>query len=126
MSHFSNTRSIHAGRQDLSHLGVHAAPLDFSTTYPIGDLGAGAHELEKMAHGNRPRSNPIYARLHNPTVGRFEDAMAQIEGGEAGRGFELRREFSLIFKGRPLELQKCFSADWSFVEDLFCQGNRSC
>lgn len=87
MTYFSDTLSIHAGREEFSDLGVHAAPLDFSTTYPIGNLGNGADELGSMAHGNRPESNPIYARLHNPTVGRFEDAMATIEGGEAGVAF---------------------------------------
>ncbi len=87
MSFFSNTRSIHAGRDDLSQIGVHAVPLDFSTTYPIQDLQNGANDLGGMAHGHRPQSNPIYARLHNPTVARFEDAMAQIEGADAGIAF---------------------------------------
>ena len=30
---------------------------------------------------------PIYARLHNPTVGRFERALAQLEGTEAAVAF---------------------------------------
>lgn len=77
------TRAVHAGRHDLETLGVHALPLDFSTTYPVTDLDAAALDLEAFAHGMQPAGSPIYARLHNPTVGRFEQAMAELEGAEA-------------------------------------------
>ena len=32
-----------------------------------------------MAHGGRPQGNSVYARLHNPTVDRFEVALARLE-----------------------------------------------
>jgi methionine-gamma-lyase len=79
--------AVHAGREDLSALGVHALPIDLSSTYPIHDLQAGGEALERMALGGEDKSNPIYARLYNPTVGRFEEALAQLEGAEAGVAF---------------------------------------
>ena len=32
------TQAVHAGREELSALGVHALPLDLSSTYPLPDL----------------------------------------------------------------------------------------
>ena len=87
MNRFSDTLSVHAGRSELSDLGVHAAPIDFSTTYPLQDLGEAAAELGAMAHGELPAHNPVYARLHNPTVARFEEAMATLEAGDQGVAF---------------------------------------
>ena len=82
-----NTLAVHAGRQDFAALGVHAPPLDFSTTYPLGDLDADAASLGSLAHGEPLRGNPIYARLHNPTVARFEEALASLEGADAAVAF---------------------------------------
>ena len=84
MKRFSDTLSVHAGREDLSQLRVHAAPIDFSTTYPLQELDEAAADLGAMALGDKPTGNPVYARLHNPTVARFEDAMATLEQGDAG------------------------------------------
>lgn len=78
-----DTLAVHAGREDLSELGVHAPPLDLSSTYPISDLDAATLGLDEMAAGGRPAGGSIYARLHNPTVARFEDALAKLEGAEA-------------------------------------------
>ena len=80
MSRKLDTRAVHAGRHDLTELGVHALPLDLSTTYPVGDLDGAAAQLDAWANGEQPAGSPIYARLHNPTVGRFEDAIAELEG----------------------------------------------
>jgi methionine-gamma-lyase len=77
------TLAAHAGRQDFVELGVHAAPLDLSSTYPVPDPDAATAGLDLMVAGGRPAGNPIYARLHNPTVARFEDALATLEGTEA-------------------------------------------
>ncbi len=79
-THGFDTKAVHAGRHDLRDLGVHAPPLDLSTTYPVGDLDGAAAQLDAWASGEQPAGSPIYARLHNPTVGRFEDAMAELEG----------------------------------------------
>jgi methionine-gamma-lyase len=78
-----DTRAVHAGRHDLRDLGVHALPIDLSTTYPVGDLDGAAAQLDAWAAGEQPAGSPIYARLHNPTVDRFEQAVAELEGAEA-------------------------------------------
>lgn len=77
----SRTRAVHAGRADLTDLGVHAPPLDLSSTYPLPDVDLGGDSYEAMATGGRPTDGGnVYARLWNPTVARFEDALASLEG----------------------------------------------
>lgn len=87
--HDRDTLAVHAGRSDLTDLGVHAPPLDLSTTNPLGDVETGGAAYEHLAAGHPPRPGDpnVYARLWNPTVARFEAAVAQMEGGEAGIGF---------------------------------------
>jgi methionine-gamma-lyase len=75
-----DTLAVHAGREDFAELGVHAPPLDLSTTYPVRDLDTGTASFDALVGGAATAANPIYARLHNPTVARFEHAMAQLEG----------------------------------------------
>ena len=82
-----STRAVHAGRADLADLGVHALPLDLSTTYPFTDLDAATHSLDALVGGDERAPNPVYARLHNPTVARFEDALATLEDAEAAVAF---------------------------------------
>lgn len=82
-----DTLAVHAGREDFEALGVHAAPLDLSSTNPIRDLEAGGASLEAMAMGGHPQGSSVYARLHNPTVARFEGALAQLEGAEEAVAF---------------------------------------
>lgn len=86
MTHLS-TRAVHAGRSDLGGLGVHALPIDLSTTYPVRDLERGTEDLDAAVAGLIPSGSPVYARLHNPTVGRFETALAELEGAEAAVAF---------------------------------------
>jgi methionine-gamma-lyase len=74
------TVAVHAGREDFAELGVHAPPIDLSTTYPVRDLEAGTASFDALVAGQATAANPIYARLHNPTVARFEQAMTQLEG----------------------------------------------
>ncbi len=81
------TLAVHAGREDFEALGVHASPLDLSSTYPIRDLEAGGASLEAMALGGLPQGSSVYARLHNPTVARYEGALAQLEGAEEAVAF---------------------------------------
>jgi cystathionine beta-lyase/cystathionine gamma-synthase len=60
---------------------VHAPPLDLSSTYPLPDVDLGGDSYEAMATGGRPTAGGnVYARLWNPTVARFEDALAELEG----------------------------------------------
>lgn len=74
------TRAVHAGREDFADLGVHAPPIDLSTTYPIRDLDEGTASFDALVGGAAEAANPIYARLFNPTVARFERALAELEG----------------------------------------------
>ncbi|MEV0095491.1 PLP-dependent transferase [Streptomyces sp. NPDC050738] len=82
------TEAVHAGREDLALLGVHAPPLDLSTTYPSYDSRAEAARIDEFAAtGARPEGPPVYARLDNPTTGRFETALARLEGAEGAVAF---------------------------------------
>lgn len=82
------TRAVHAGREDFNKLGVHAPPIDLSSTYPVQDLERARKSFADLASGGMPADGePIYARLHNPTVARYEDAIADLEGAEAAVGF---------------------------------------
>jgi methionine-gamma-lyase len=77
----TETLVCHAGRDDFAALTVHAPPLDFSSTYPLHDLDEAVAAFDALASGEAPvGTNPVYARLHNPTVRRFETALAALEG----------------------------------------------
>lgn len=86
--HF-DTLAVHGGRDDLEALGVHAPPLDLSSTYPLPDVEIGGDSYETLATGGRPfpGGSHVYARLWNPTVARFEQALAELEGAEASVAF---------------------------------------
>ena len=81
--HRLETTAVHAGREDFVRLGVHAPPIDLSTTYPVTDLDIGTASFDALVAGQAHAANPIYARLHNPTVARTEQALATLEGTEA-------------------------------------------
>lgn len=83
------TTAVHAGRADLGALGVHALPIDLSTTYPLPDVVAGGAAYDRMAAGGRPETGDplVYARLWNPTVARFEEGVAALEGGAEAVAF---------------------------------------
>lgn len=81
------TRCAHAGRDDFAALRVQAAPIDLSSTYPLGDLDSAEAALEGFAAGDVVEDEPIYARLHNPTVARLERAVAELEGCEEAVAF---------------------------------------
>jgi len=75
-----DTRAVHAGRADLGALGVHAPPLDLSTTNPLPGVEAGGLSYEAIATGGHPtEGGHVYQRLWNPTVARFEEALAELE-----------------------------------------------
>ena len=81
------TTAVHGGRDDLADLGVHAPPIDLSTTYPIPDQAEGGQALQDLAEGAAHAASPVYSRLHNPTVARFEQALAALEGTSAAVAF---------------------------------------
>ncbi|GGD66613.1 trans-sulfuration enzyme family protein [Microbacterium murale] len=84
-----DTMAVHSGRADLAELGVHALPIDLSTTNPLPDIERGGDSYEAMATGGRPPADGsmVYARLWNPTVARFEDALAEMEHADASVAF---------------------------------------
>jgi cystathionine beta-lyase/cystathionine gamma-synthase len=87
MPTFDHTLGVHAGRNDFRELGVHAPPLDLSTTYPLDDLAGATASLDALVEGRESAENSVYARLHNPTVARFEHALARLEEAESAVGF---------------------------------------
>lgn len=84
-----DTLAVHAGRDDLVTLGIHALPIDLSTTNPLPDVEHGGDSYESMATGGHPDPSGgfVYQRLWNPTVARFEQALAALEHGEAAVAF---------------------------------------
>ncbi len=83
----ADTIAVHAGREDFAALGVHAPPIDLSSTYPVHDLAAGMASIDAMVAGGEPTGSAIYSRLYNPTVARAEQAIAALEGAEATVAF---------------------------------------
>lgn len=81
--------AVHAGREDLAELGVHALPLDLSSTNPLPGIDMGGLSYEVLATGGHPfeGGSNVYARLWNPTVARFEDALARLEHAEEAVAF---------------------------------------
>jgi cystathionine beta-lyase/cystathionine gamma-synthase len=82
-----DTLAVHAGREDFGEIGVHAPPLDLSTTYPIGDLEDATASIDALGKGLPPTGSFVYARFHNPTVARYEAALAALEGAKAAVAF---------------------------------------
>ena len=84
-----DTRAVHGGREDLTGLGVHALPIDLSTTSPLPSVEAGGDAYEWLASGQPldPGQTPVYGRLWNGTVARFEEGLATLEGAAAAVAF---------------------------------------
>lgn len=84
-----DSMAVHAGREDLNALGIHALPIDLSTTNPLPDIERGGDSYESMATGGHPMAvgGNVYARLWNPTVARFEEALARLEKADAAVAF---------------------------------------
>jgi cystathionine beta-lyase/cystathionine gamma-synthase len=84
-----DTLAVHAGRQDLRSQGRHVPSIDLSTTNPLPDVDSGGSAYEQLASGGRPRTGDshVYQRLWNPTVARFEDALAALEHADEAVAF---------------------------------------
>lgn len=81
------TRLVHAGREEAREQGWHAVPIDLSSTYPTPDPAQAAASLDAFVEGAASAPNPVYSRLHNGTVARFEQALAALERSEAAVAF---------------------------------------
>ena len=68
------TIAVHAGGEVDSQTGALAPPIHLSTTFEHGPAS-------ELIHGY------LYIRETNPTQSRLEEAMAQLEGGEAALAF---------------------------------------
>lgn len=84
-----DSRAVHAGRGDLTALGVHVPPIDLSTTYPLPTVDEGGQAYEDMAggHARGEGQTSVYQRLWSPGVARFEEALAGLEGAESAVAF---------------------------------------
>ena len=83
-----DTLAVHAGREDFDRCCVHAPPIDLSSTYPLGDLAGAAEAFDALSRGEAPAdANPVYQRLANPTVRRYERALAALEHTEDAVAF---------------------------------------
>lgn len=84
-----DTQAVHAGREDLTSLGLHAVPVDMSTTAPLPSVHDGGQSYEQLATGGvpEPGQTTVYQRLWNPTVARFESGLATLEGAPEAVAF---------------------------------------
>ncbi|MDX1645675.1 MAG: aminotransferase class I/II-fold pyridoxal phosphate-dependent enzyme [Longimicrobiales bacterium] len=100
-----DTRAVHAGRngsrrpawdgssdsaeeREGIEAGIpHVPAIDLSTTYGFRTSAAAARSMDTLLEGDFRAPNPIYARLHNPTVAGFEGALAELEGAESSVAF---------------------------------------
>ena len=87
--HRLDTRAVHAGMAGLRESGAHVPPIDFSTTYPLPDVDSGGLAYEELATGHDLGAgrSPVYQRLWQPGVARFEDALADLEATEGAVAF---------------------------------------
>ena len=84
-----DTLAVHAGRNGLTEQGVHAVPIDLSTTAPLPSVQDGGQAYEQMATGgvHLEGQSTVYQRLWNPTVARFEQGVAVLEGAPEAVAF---------------------------------------
>lgn len=78
------TLAVHAGRDGLTDLGVHVPPIDLSTTAPLASIASGGEAYEALAQGLPVTDgmSSVYRRAWNPTVDRFERAIAAMEAAD--------------------------------------------
>ena len=87
--HRIETRAVHAGMEGIRESGSHVPTIDLSTTNPLADVETGGLSYEELAAGRElgPGRSAVYARLWQPGVARFEDALAELEGTDAAVAF---------------------------------------
>jgi methionine-gamma-lyase len=75
------TKAVHAGHERDKHFGASSVPIYPASLYafPDADAGIAIHNYEKPGY--------FYGRLGNPTQEALEQAMAELESGEAALAF---------------------------------------
>ncbi|WP_101546685.1 trans-sulfuration enzyme family protein [Brevibacterium iodinum] len=83
------TRMVHGGMAGLAAAGVHVPAIDLSTTNPVNDVRTGGDSYESLAGGHplKEGDSPVYQRLWQPGVARFESALAELENAESAVAF---------------------------------------
>lgn len=66
---------------------AHVPGIDLSTTYGFRTSKAASESMDALSKGDFTVPNPVYARLHNPTVAGFEFALAALEGADTSVAF---------------------------------------
>jgi O-acetylhomoserine (thiol)-lyase len=93
------TRAIHAGQRPDPYTGARAVPIFQTTSYVFEDTEAAAAYFNLQEYGN------TYSRIMNPTVGAFEECVANLEGGAgavafaSGLGAQAAAFFTLLRPG---------------------------
>ena len=70
------TRNIHAGQYSDPATGAVAPPIIQSSTFSFKNCAHGAALFSGKGEGH------IYTRMSNPTIGRLEEAVCALEGGQ--------------------------------------------
>src|SRR4051794_41791844 len=73
------TRALHAGQKPDPATNARAVPIYATTSYVFNDADHAARLFGLQEFGN------IYTRIMNPTTDVFENRVAALEGGAAGR-----------------------------------------
>ena len=77
------TACVHAGMSSRQRL----PSIDLSTITPLSNLDEAIQAISLLNAGKQSPQNGIYSRLHNDTVGHFENALAELEGAETSVAF---------------------------------------
>ena len=90
-THFRHleTTAVHAGMDGVTESGSHVPTIDLSTTNPLASVESGGDAYEHLATGGTllDGQTPVYQRLWQPGVARFESALAELEHTSHAVGF---------------------------------------
>lgn len=75
--------------ESVRESGSHVPVIDLSTTNPLPDVGTGGDSDENLAGGGSrgTSDSPVYQRLWNDGVARFELSLAGLEGTDTAAAF---------------------------------------
>lgn len=96
------TRALHAGTPPNAASGATSPPVELSTGFVFDSIAQAKELFSLRAYGN------MYTRISNPTVGAFEEKIANLEGGlgavaaSSGQAAQMVAIFSLAQSGDHL------------------------